>query len=126
MGKARHDDAEWCEAILSLMKLRASGEQDEQVPDEAAFEHAMRLALRLSSYELLPPGAVVVGDQGTVCFVWTLEETTRRVVVDRDGMAEFGVWRKDGTKTFGMPVKVTDGLDIVLYAWLDSWISCFG
>jgi hypothetical protein len=124
-SQKEYKDSEWTDTIIGLMRLRAPEPTAQNWPDEEQLDGATRLAMRLSSVDLLPPQSVAANADGDVVFAWELEGSHREIVVSGD-QAAFKVTRRDGTPSFAMAVSVTGNLDNVLYHWLDSWISCLG
>jgi len=114
------DDA-WTETIMAIIRLK---EPSGAVwPSTECVIYAERLALRLSSANLLAPDSVSAVDDAVV-LTWKLEDTTREVVINGDNLVTFRVTRKDGAVSFEMRVPAFGRLESVLYAWLDSWINC--
>ena len=125
--KSRKDyrDSEWTDTIIGLMRLRAPEPTAQNWPDPEQLDGATRLAMRLSSADLLPPKSVAANEDGDVVLAWELQGSNREIVVSGD-RATFRVIGRDGTPSFVMVVSILGNLDDVLYHWLDSWINCLG
>ncbi len=120
-------DSEWTDTIIGLMRLRVPEQgSDRNWPGDEQLDSATRLAMRLSSADLIPPASVGVAESGDAMFKWHLSDTSREVIIGQDSQADFRVIRATGDVAFSMKMSVTGDLDLVLNHWLDSWINCLG
>jgi hypothetical protein len=116
-------ESEWTDSIISLMRLRVPPDGVEAWPDKETIESATRLAMRLSSMDMLPPENVKVDELGAVQFVWSLSGYTRIAEVFDGDCVRFAVRRPDGESSYSCPLDKAANFNDAVYYWLERWIN---
>ena len=116
--------SEWTDSIISIMRMRVPPDGVECWPDNETIESATRLAMRLSSMDMLPPEKVDVDEVGAVRFRWFLNGHVRLAEVFDGDCVSFRVILPTGENSYSCPLNDADNFNDAVYYWLDYWINC--
>lgn len=117
-------ESEWTDSIISIMRLRVPPDGVVEWPDGETIESATRLAMRLSSMDMLPPEKVHVDEFGAVQFLWTLNGHSRTAEVFAGDSVRFAVKKPNGETGYSCPLDNAMNFNDAVYYWLDRWINC--